>query len=460
MSKKSAWGHKKTILFLQTGTFLEYFDLMLFVHMSVLLNTFFFPQSDPYMNAIVSAFAFSSSYILRPFAAMLFGYLGDQYGRKPTVMITMMMMGIPCGILTILPTYNEWGITATIIVTLCRMMQGMSSLGEIVGAEIYMVETIKRPHQYSAVALLAVSSALGSFFALGLSSMAASSPGENWRWVFSVGLTVAFAGSFARTRLRETPEFVDMKRRLNKAIKNGNQKEVLNISRKTEQEETHTPAQDRKTVFMAFLMQCASPLCFYFSYMYCGVLLKTFCHYTPAQIINQNLKISIIKIFAMLTVAFLVRYIYPLKILRVKLFIFACFIFACPYFLNQLEPSSDTAVWESYANMIFWIQCICTVFTPATVSPIVYAHFPILKRFTYASWPFAISRAVMSVASLGVVVAIGWVGNWGLLLVFLPILLMFFTGFSHFSKLEKDAGLYPGYEKKDEPVSGKVALAS
>jgi MFS family permease len=451
---KGKWGSKKAVIFLQAGTFLEYFDLMLFVHMSVLLNTFFFPQSDPYIAGIISAFAFSSSYILRPFAALIFGFLGDRYGRKPTVMITMMMMGIPCGILTILPTYQEWGITSTVIVTLCRMLQGMSSLGEIVGAEIYLIETIKRPQQYSAVALLAVSASLGSFVALSLSSMAAASSGNNWRWVFSVGLTIAFAGSFVRTRLRETPEFVDMKLRLKKAIEKGNKKEISHIQRRTKQEDIHTPREDYKTVFMAFLMQCCSPLCFYFGYMYCGVILKTVCHYTPAQIIYQNLLVAVIKLFAMFVIVFLVRYIYPLKILKVKLCIFLVFILSVPYVLENIHESTDPLIIEHNARLIFWIQSFCIVFTPSTVSPIVYAHFPILKRFTYASWPFAISRAVMSVGCFGIVVMVSWVGSyWGILFIFLPIILAFAIGLAHFSYLEKKTGNYPGF------VENKLALS-
>ncbi len=82
---------KEAVGLLQIGTFLEYFDLMLYVHMAVLLNELFFPKTDPHTAALLSAFAFCSTYVLRPFGALIFGWIGDNIGRKSTVVITTIM---------------------------------------------------------------------------------------------------------------------------------------------------------------------------------------------------------------------------------------------------------------------------------------------------------------------------------------------------------------------------------
>ena len=63
---------REAVGLLQIGTFLEYFDLMLYVHMAVLLNELFFPKTDPHTAALVTAFAFCSTYVLRPFGALFF----------------------------------------------------------------------------------------------------------------------------------------------------------------------------------------------------------------------------------------------------------------------------------------------------------------------------------------------------------------------------------------------------
>ena len=77
---------KEAVGLLSIGTFLEYFDLMLYVHMAVLLNELFFPKTDPFTASLLSAFAFCSTFVFRPFGALLLGYIGDHIGRKVTIM--------------------------------------------------------------------------------------------------------------------------------------------------------------------------------------------------------------------------------------------------------------------------------------------------------------------------------------------------------------------------------------
>ncbi|MDP5370108.1 MAG: MFS transporter, partial [Pseudomonadota bacterium] len=139
---------KEAVGLLQVGTFLEYFDLMLYVHMAVLLNDLFFPETDPHTAALLTAFAFCSTYVLRPFGALVFGYIGDNIGRKTTVVLTTMMMSVSCVIMANLPTYAQIGITATWVITICRVMQGLSSMGEVMSAQVYMTEITKPPVQY------------------------------------------------------------------------------------------------------------------------------------------------------------------------------------------------------------------------------------------------------------------------------------------------------------------------
>ncbi len=202
---------KEAIGLLQIGTFLEYFDLMLYIHMAVLLNDLFFPKADLHTASLLAAIAFCSTYVLRPFGALLFGYIGDNVGRKTTVILTTTMMAISCMIMANLPTYAEIGISAAWIVTICRMIQGLSSLGEIMGAEIYVTEITKPPYQYPAVSFISVASTVGSVSAVGVAALTTHF-GFNWRVAFWIGACIAIVGSVARTRLRETPEFLQSKK--------------------------------------------------------------------------------------------------------------------------------------------------------------------------------------------------------------------------------------------------------
>jgi len=208
---------KEAVGLLSIGTFLEYFDLMLYVHMAVLLNELFFPKTDPDTASILSAFAFCSTFVFRPFGALIFGWLGDNISRKATVVVTTALMAFSCILMANLPTYSQIGIAASWLITICRILQGMSSVGEIVGAELYLTEITTPPIQYPIVSFIAIFSVVGTVAALAVASLFTSF-GLNWRIAFWIGAAIAMVGAVARTTLRETPEFADAKRRLQKKM--------------------------------------------------------------------------------------------------------------------------------------------------------------------------------------------------------------------------------------------------
>lgn len=422
---------KEAMGLLSIGTFLEYFDLMLYVHMAVLLNELFFSKTiDPHTTSLRSAFAFCSTYLLRPVGALVFGYIGDTMGRKATVVLTTFIMAISCLIMANLPTYAQIGVTASWIVTLCRIAQGMSSMGEIVGAELYMTETTKPPVQYPIVTLISVFSILGANFAIGVAYLT-TSMGFNWRIAFWIGTIVAIIGSVARTKLRETPEFVDARRQIKKDVKEG---------RKLEEELDHIPAYHERastaTLLAYFLMECGWPACFYFTYIHCGNILKQTFGFTPEQIIGQNFIASVANLVGYLVLTYLSYSIYPLKILRFKGALFLPFSLILPYLLLNLQTPFGLLLIQVFV-MLFVINC-------TSAMPIFFKHFPVFRRFTYAGMIYALSRTTMSVViSFGLVYLVKYFGNWGVSMVMFPVALGYILGVIHFEKLEKKVGNYP-----------------
>jgi MFS family permease len=323
-----------------------------------------------------------------------------------------------------LPTYEQIGITAAYIVTICRIVQGMATMGEVIGADLYITEITKPPIQYPAVTLIAVFGVLGGTVALGVASLVTSF-GLNWRSAFWLGALVAVIGAVARTRLRETPDFADAKRRIKNAIiKAKHDPDLLN------QNVIWNEKVNKKTVLSLFFIECSWPVCFYFAYMYCGNILKTTFHFTPEEVIHQNFIVSMIQLFSWLIVAYLSYIIYPLKILKVRLILFLIFIAFCPYLLNNI-----TSPYQ-----IMMIQAFIVVFgfmgTPAI--PIFYKHFPVFKRFTYATFSYALSRAfIYVVTSFGLVYFSTFFGNYVVLVVMIPTAIAFIYAVHHFETLEK-----------------------
>jgi MFS family permease len=426
---------KQSILLLQIGTFLEYFDLMLFVHMAVVLNELFFPKYDPFTSSLLSAFAFCSTFAFKPIGALLFGYIGDKIGRQHTVVITTMIMAISCLIMANVQTYAQIGITASWVITICRALQGMSSIGESVGAELYTAEMIKPPLRYRAVGLIGFAGVVGMVVSLIVAKIILSLE-ISWRIVFWIGALIALVGSLARIALRESPEFSDAKRKMQNAIlaskENGLGKAVdllLPLNKYIDEKVC------KKTSLAYFMVFCGWPFCFYFSYVYCGSILKNQFSYTKEALISHNLILSLFNLTGLFIFIWLTKKIHPLKILKWKLFIYIPFICIVPWLLSRAESVST----------IFLIQIMGVVFGNSTIpaKAIFLMHFPIFKRFRYASFITAMSHILLYIiTSFGLVYSVSYFGNYGILFISLPSTICFLLGTLYFIELEKKIGSF------------------
>ncbi len=413
---------KWSITLLSIGTFLEYFDLMLYIHMAVLLNELFFPKTDAFTASLISAFAFCSTYMLRPFGSLLFGWIGDTIGRKRTIIITTLLMSCSCFMMALLPTYAQIGIVASWLVTICRIVQGLSSMGERIGAEIYLTETIRPPMQYKAVSYVELFSALGSLSALAVANISIIW-GVNWRYAFFLGATVALAGYVARTRLRETPDFLHAKvfDEIVKTVPDV----VLMVAEKFKNKVNY------KTSIALFFIQCTTPVCMYYNYIYSGILLKQKFAYTSEQVISHNFYVLVVAVLSRIFISYIADKIYPLRILVVLCMLTIIFILLLPFFLDHLTSPSQ----------LFFIQAFYAFFG-VQVSPgtaIFIKYFPVLKRYTYTGFIYALARALMTIiASFGSIYIIGYTGIKGIWIIMLPVYIGYAYGLRHFWLLEKD----------------------
>ncbi|ABV79360.1 Proline/betaine transporter [Rickettsia bellii OSU 85-389] len=412
---------------LSTATFLEYFDLMLYVHLAVLLNELFFPKYEPSVTSFLSAFTFCSTFIFRPLGAYIFGRIGDKLGRKSTVIMTTTLMALSCVVMANAPTYEQIGYFAAVLITVCRAVQGMASVGEIVGAELYLTEITKPPVQYPFVSFIAVASVIGTTAALAVASLV-TTHGLNWRIAFWIGAAIAVIGGYARTKLRETPDFVNASARLLRRY------EKIDLDTKAlKHDEIFNQKPSRKTTIYFFIMSCAWPICFYYTYITCGEVLKNSFGYSASQVIHHNFIISMFHLATLSLICFLSYKIYPLKILRVKLALLFIFILSSPYLLGNVTTPIQL--------LLIQICIISCSFDTVPAVSIFFRHFPVFKRFTYSSMIYAISRALMYViTSFGIIYLTKYFGQYGLFIVMVPLLVTCMFGLNHFQELEKKAG--------------------
>ncbi len=425
LNKEQKWA----ILLLSAGTFLEYFDLMLYVHMAVLLNELFFPKTDPFTASLMSALAFCSTYIMRPLGALILGWIGDHVGRKHTVIITTILMACSCITMALLPTYAQIGITASWAVTICRIIQGLSSIGEITGSQLYLTEITKPPVQYPVVASVLLVASLGSVTALGTASFCFAHD-LNWRIAFLVGAGIALVGTYARSVLRETPEFADAKRRMKKVFEQANKdpnslEESMFLKEKV----------SKKMSLALFLIDCGNPAFFYITYVHFGNFLKMNFAYSGAQVISHNFIVGITYLICASIQCCLTYFIHPLKVLKIRLIMFIIFMISFPYLLTIINVPFH----------VMLIQMCFIVLSPTNypIASVLFIHFPIFKRFTYAGVIHAVSHAIIYViTSFGLIYLVSCFGQLGILFIATPVCLGFIFGLRHFEALEKVGGNY------------------
>ena len=123
------------------GTALEWYDFFLFGTASALVfNHLYFATDDPVTATLASFATFGVGFLARPLGAILFGKLGDQYGRKPALLLSIVVIGVATGLVGLLPDYHAIGMAAPVLLTVLRLLQGIAVGGEWGGATTIAIE--------------------------------------------------------------------------------------------------------------------------------------------------------------------------------------------------------------------------------------------------------------------------------------------------------------------------------
>jgi MFS family permease len=138
---KKASSHRLAGMASMAGTTIEWYDFFLYGTAAALIfNKIFFPALDP-ITGVLAAFAtYAVGFLGRPLGGVIFGHFGDRIGRKSMLLMTLMMMGIPTIIIGLIPTYEQIGYWAALILVVMRFLQGMAVGGEWGGAVLMAVE--------------------------------------------------------------------------------------------------------------------------------------------------------------------------------------------------------------------------------------------------------------------------------------------------------------------------------
>jgi MHS family shikimate/dehydroshikimate transporter-like MFS transporter len=210
----------RSVVFAGTiGTIIEWYDFLIYGTAAALVfNTLFFPKFDPVTGTIAALGTYAAGFFARPIGAWIFGHYGDRIGRKKMLIITMIITALGTFAIGLMPTYNQIGIFAPILLIVLRILQGIGLGGEWGGASLMVLEHAPANRRGFYGSLVQVGFPLGvaaSTTAFALVAMLPQADLMSWGWrvPFLFSVLLLGVGLYVRTRVPETPLFNELKQR-------------------------------------------------------------------------------------------------------------------------------------------------------------------------------------------------------------------------------------------------------
>ena len=260
------------------GTFLEWYDFLTFATLAVAFAPLFFPSSDPITGLLASLATFGAGMVVRPLGAAFFGSLGDRIGRRPVFLITITLMGGATFAVGFLPTYEQIGIWAPILLVSLRLLQGLSAGGEIGGSAVYLTEHAGNSNRGLKTSVLQLMGPLGmmvSTLQLVLLNQfldPVSFKEWGWRVPFWFSIILLLVALKVRMTLEETPIFKEM------LAKGQTSKSPLR--------DNFRDKETRKQMFLLFFcISAGGSVLFFCVQVYTGIFMKSALQMNP-QIVD------------------------------------------------------------------------------------------------------------------------------------------------------------------------------
>ena len=200
------------------GTTVEWYDFLIYGTAAALVfNKLFFPSFDPVVGTIAAFGSYAVGFLARPLGGAVFGHFGDKLGRKAMLSLTIIIMGVGTFLIGCLPTYDQIGIWAPVLLVALRLVQGLGIGGEWGGAVLMVVESVPDKRRGFFGSIVQLGYPLGVLLSIGVFTLATRLPEEDflswgWRVPFLASALLVVVGLFIRLRLHETPAFQQVRK--------------------------------------------------------------------------------------------------------------------------------------------------------------------------------------------------------------------------------------------------------
>jgi MHS family proline/betaine transporter-like MFS transporter len=303
------------------GSALEWYDFSLYGYFAPLLAQLYFPESNPAIGLLKTFSIFSIGFFARPIGALIFGYISDKYGRTSSLKLTPLLITCPTLLFCFLPTYEQIGIFAPLLLTFLRIWQGICIGGEHANNIVYLCETSKKSRLYFIGSIGSCTGSLGILFSSLIAALCYSvfSPATmslfGWRLAFSISFIIGIVVFLARRTMKESDVFSSLPPQISK----------------------HNPIYDSyKNQWQDYLLSIGLILLpatsFYYIFIFLPTFLTNTLNYTSSKILGDNSFSLLMRLFIIPIIGLLADKVGGIVIARLSCLLFI--FLSVPLFYN------------------------------------------------------------------------------------------------------------------------------
>jgi MHS family proline/betaine transporter-like MFS transporter len=351
------------------GSILEWYDFALYGFFAPLIVQLYFPSELHGVGLLKTFLVFAVGFIARPFGALFFGYIGDKYGRVASLKLTPLLITLPTIIFSILPTYQQIGIYAPIILCILRIWQGICIGGEFSNNIIYLCETTKPKHLYFLGSIGSCTGSFGIFLASTVASfwykifLLPDLLSWGWRIAFAMALPIGVVTYLMRKKMLETPIFQEMVK-----IKALSDNPILDSYK-----------SQRKDYLIAFGLVFLPSVAFYYIFMFLPNYLSNILKFDASKVLGDNSLSLLARLFIIPILGLVADKIGGIKIARLSCILFLLLSFPLFY---------ATTYYPNFTTISVYIFALLTTLNAATTPGLLMELLKPKTRCTIFSFTF------------------------------------------------------------------------
>ena len=211
-------SQRKLVIAGLIGNVLEWYDFSVYGYFAVSIGRHFFPSEDPTTSLLAAFGVFAAGFLMRPVGAVLFGHIGDNWSRERALSLSVLAMAVPTFLIGVIPDYQQIGVTASVLLVLLRLAQGISVGGEYTTSIVFVVErSLPQRRGFMGTWCLfgtCAGTLLGSAIATLLTSVLPRDVMRAWGWrlPFILGLAIGIVGLYIRRDLERDAKSIEPER--------------------------------------------------------------------------------------------------------------------------------------------------------------------------------------------------------------------------------------------------------